>query len=430
MPGRRAEMSARAVFLDRDGVLNRAPLLDGQPMPPASLAEMEILPGVATACRDLARAGFLLVGATNQPDIARGRATRATVDAINAALTEALDLDDIRVCPHDDADGCDCRKPKPGMLLAAARDFDIDLRSSIMVGDRWKDVAAGEAAGCRTVFVDHGYAERRPDNPGLTCAGLDGAVAWIIGGGAERLMAATPDIKTTDLKVKVFADGANVDEMVALLANPLIAGFTTNPTLMRKAGVADYEAFARAALDAITAHPISFEVFADDFDEMARQALRIAAWGDNTYVKIPITNTRGESAVPLIERLAGEGVKVNVTALMTTAQVADVAAVLAGSPPAYVSVFAGRIADTGRDPEPEMREAVDILSAHPQAELIWASPREVYDILRADAVGCPIITVTYDLLKKVDLFGKDLDAFSLETVTMFHDDARAAGYTL
>ncbi len=234
----------------------------------------------------------------------------------------------------------------------------------------------------------------------------------------------------TDLKVKIFADGADVGEMVALAQNPLIAGFTTNPTLMRKAGVANYEAFAKDALAAITTHPISFEVFADEFDEMQRQALKIRDWGENLYVKIPITNTRSESAIPLIRRLAAEGVKVNVTAAMTIEQVRAVAAVMDGAPPAYISVFAGRIADTGRDPEPVMRDAVAAIKRLPQVELIWASPREVYDIKRADAVGCHIITVTYDLLKKLPLFGKDLETFSLETVQMFFDDARAAGYSL
>jgi len=234
----------------------------------------------------------------------------------------------------------------------------------------------------------------------------------------------------SELNVKIFADGADVAEMASAARNPMIRGFTTNPTLMRKAGVADYEAFAKEALAKITEHPISFEVFADDFAEMERQALKINSWGSNLYVKIPITNTQAESAVPLIARLADQGVKVNVTAAMTVDQVKAVAAVLDGSPPAYVSVFAGRVADTGRDPEPVMLEAVKVLADLPQVELIWASPREVYDIVRADKVGCHIITVTYDLLKKADLFGKDLDTFSLETVQMFYNDARSAGYAL
>ncbi len=233
-----------------------------------------------------------------------------------------------------------------------------------------------------------------------------------------------------NLTVKTFADGADVAEMKRLRQNPLVRGFTTNPTLMRKFGISDYEAFARDVLDAIPDLPLSFEVFADEFDEMERQALKIRDWGDNVYIKIPVTNTRGESAVPLLERLAGQGVKVNVTAMMTAAQVETALAVIGDAPAAYVSVFAGRIADTGRDPVPVMSEVLGMLKQTPQIELIWASPREVYDIKRANDIGCHIITVTYDLLHKMALFGKDLDAFSLETVKMFYDDARSAGYRL
>lgn len=236
--------------------------------------------------------------------------------------------------------------------------------------------------------------------------------------------------KRTPLRVKVFADGAEIAAMRSLAQNPLIAGFTTNPTLMRKAGVTDYEAFARAALDAIPDRPISFEVFSDDFGEMESQARRIAGWGANVYVKVPVTNTRAESACALLRRLAAAGVQQNVTALMTLAQVQMVANALAEGPPACISVFAGRIADTGVDPLPLMREAVEVLRPYPNLELIWASPREVLNIYQADAIGCHIITVTSDLLAKLPLAGKDLDAYSLETVAMFHADAQAAGYRL
>lgn len=232
------------------------------------------------------------------------------------------------------------------------------------------------------------------------------------------------------LNIKIFADGADVTEMVRLRGNPAIKGFTTNPTLMRKYGVKDYEAFARQVIEAINDLPLSFEVFADAFDEMERQALLINTWGENVYIKIPITNTKGENAEPLIRRLAGHGVKVNVTAMMTAEQVDSVLGALADSPAAYVSVFAGRVADAGRDPAPIMEQAVALLSEHPHVELIWASPRGVYDIIRADQAGCHIITVTYDLLNKMALFGKDLDEFSLETVKMFYDDAKAAGYRI
>ena len=233
-----------------------------------------------------------------------------------------------------------------------------------------------------------------------------------------------------DLRVKLFADGAERAGILKMYENPLIRGFTTNPTLMRKAGITDYEAFAKDILNAVPDRPISLEVFADEFDEMERQALKISRWGDNVYTKIPVTNTRRESSLDLVCRLARRGVKLNVTALMTLRQVKDVASALAGGPPAYVSMCAGRIADTGRDPVPIMAEAVEILRPHPNIELIWASPRELLNIFQADSVGCHIITATHDLLHKLALVGKDLDDYSLDTVKMFHRDAAQAGFEL
>ncbi|MBI3457759.1 MAG: transaldolase [Candidatus Rokubacteria bacterium] len=233
-----------------------------------------------------------------------------------------------------------------------------------------------------------------------------------------------------DLRVKLFADGADLAGMAALAKHPLIKGFTTNPTLMRKAGVADYRQFARDVLRLIPDRHVSFEVFSDEFAEMERQALEIASWGEHVYVKIPVTNTRGDFSGPLIQRLSASGVKVNVTAVMTPAQVEAVAGCLGEETPACVSVFAGRIADTGRDPVPLMRQAVEILRARPKAELIWASPRELLNILQADAIGCHIITATADILAKLPLIGKDLLAFSLETVQMFRQDALKAGLTM
>ncbi|MDR1297420.1 MAG: transaldolase [Deltaproteobacteria bacterium] len=233
-----------------------------------------------------------------------------------------------------------------------------------------------------------------------------------------------------DLKVKLYADGANKAEMLEMYKNPLIRGFTTNPTLMRKAGVADYQAFAREMIAAIPDLPISFEVFSDEFDEMERQARLIGGWGGNVFVKIPVTNSRGEFSGPLVKSLAAAGVRQNVTALTTPAQVRDVAACLAGGPEAYVSVFAGRIADTGVDPVPQMAESAALLAPHPQLELIWASPRELWNVFQADAVGCHIITATGDILKKLPLVGKDLTEYSLDTVKMFKNDAEAAGYRL
>jgi transaldolase len=232
------------------------------------------------------------------------------------------------------------------------------------------------------------------------------------------------------LTIKLFADGADVGDMTAARTAGIVKGFTTNPTLMRKCGVADYAAFAREALRAVNGMPISFEVFADEFDEMGRQARLIATWGDSVYVKIPITNTRGESSIELIRALSSEGVKLNVTAILTLEQVGMVAEALDPNVPAVVSVFAGRIADTGRDPVPIMIESLKLLAERPRAELLWASPREVFNVYQADACGCHIITITPDLLKKLALGAKSLEEMSLDTVKMFHDDAQSAGFRL
>jgi transaldolase len=234
----------------------------------------------------------------------------------------------------------------------------------------------------------------------------------------------------SQLKIQIFADGAEKQDMLEMYRNPLIKGFTTNPTLMRKAGINDYRSFAKEILQVIPDRPISFEVFADDFSEMERQALEISKWGANVYVKIPVTNTRRETSNGLLRRLAKAGVKVNVTALMTLQQVREVCVSLAEGPAACVSVFAGRIADTGRDPVPMMAAAVELLRPHPNLELIWASPRELLNIFQADAIGCQIITVTNDVLKKLSLVGKDLDEYSLDTVKMFYDDGSKAGFRL
>jgi transaldolase len=233
-----------------------------------------------------------------------------------------------------------------------------------------------------------------------------------------------------DLKVKIFADGADRGSMLELYRNPLIKGFTTNPTLMRNAGITDYEAFARDILKAIPDRPISLEVFSDDFAEMERQAKEIASWGANVNVKIPVTNTQGEPTYTLVQRLSHAGVKLNVTAVFTLEQVRDIVAHLDPKTPAFISVFAGRIADTGRDPIPLMQAAHALVHTLPHAELIWASPRELLNVFHADAAGCDIITVTNDVLAKLANVGKDLAQFSLETVRMFRDDAVKAGFEL
>jgi transaldolase len=233
-----------------------------------------------------------------------------------------------------------------------------------------------------------------------------------------------------DLRVKIFADGADQATMIELSRRPYVRGFTTNPTLMRQAGVSNYAGFAREVLTSITDRPISFEVLADDLEEMERQALEIASWGRNVYVKIPISTTRGESTCQLVRKLSLQGVQVNVTAIMTVWQVEAVAESIAGGAPSFVSVFAGRIADTGRDPLPTMRSSLEVLERCSNAELIWASPRELLNIFQADEIGCHVIATTSDLLKKLNLVGKDLDQYSLDTVQMFFDDAATAGLSL
>jgi transaldolase len=231
------------------------------------------------------------------------------------------------------------------------------------------------------------------------------------------------------LKVKIFADGADAPEMLEMYSKPFIKGLTTNPTLMRKAGISNYRAFAREILAEIRDKPVSFEVVCDEFAEMEGQALEIAGWADNVYVKIPVTNTRGEASYALIRRLASRGVKLNITAIMTRMQVRDVVSALSPEVASFVSVLAGRIADTGVDPVPLMAEAVRMLEARPRAELIWASPREVLNIFHADSIGCHVVTASHDILRKLPLVGYSLDEYSLDTVRMFYRDAVAAGFS-
>jgi transaldolase len=238
-------------------------------------------------------------------------------------------------------------------------------------------------------------------------------------------------VKTlADLRIKIFADGADKSGMLEMYRQPYIKGFTTNPTLMRKAGITDYRAFALDVLAAIPDRPVSFEVFADEEAEMARQARDIAGWGEQVYVKIPVTNSKGHQTFTLARELSSRGIRLNVTAIMTLEQVKSVAVAVAGGAPCLVSVFAGRIADTGRDPVPMMAEAIQILTDAPNAELLWASPREVLNIFQADEIGCHVITATNDILRKLNLLGKDLTEYSRETARMFYDDAFAAGYRL
>ncbi|MHB8487882.1 MAG: transaldolase [Candidatus Dormibacteria bacterium] len=420
------------MFLDRDGVLNDCVVAGGHPYPPRNLGELRIAGGAIEACRQLRRHGLLLVGVSNQPDVARGTLDRETVDAINKEVQQRVGLAALLVCPHDDADNCECRKPLPGLLLLASRMFHIDLRRSVMVGDRWRDVEAGRRAGCATIFVDHDFSEPKPVHSDAVVTGLEEAVPYILSmtgrGVAARGQREESPLK--ELRVEIFADGADRNAIVELARNPVIKGFTTNPTLIRAAGISDFERFARDLVAAVPNMPISFEVFADDFDEMERQALRIAKWGDNVFTKIPVTNTRGAPTEPVVRSLRARGVKLNVTAVFTPDQVRWVSDALGDGPPCFVSVFAGRIADSGCDPLPIMRESLEVMAKHPNQRLIWASPREVLNIIQADAIGCHVITLTVDLLKKLSNVGKGLEQFSLETVRMFHDDAAAAGFSL
>lgn len=236
--------------------------------------------------------------------------------------------------------------------------------------------------------------------------------------------------KIENLSVKLFADGADIDTMKEMSSKPFIKGLTTNPTLMRKSGVHNYRNFAAEVLQVVSNKPISFEVFSDDFEEMKRQALEIASWGSNVNVKIPITNSKGEMTTEIIRELSHEGVKLNVTAIMTTDQVKSVVEATNSDVPVFISVFAGRIADTGRDPIPVMQEALSIMQSQPKSELIWASPRELLNVFQADQIGCHVITATSDILKKLEIVGKDLAEYSLETVRMFRDDALASGYSI
>jgi transaldolase len=315
------------------------------------------------------------------------------------------------------------------MLRVAASEHGIDLAASYMIGDRAVDVKAGQAAGCTTILVDCGHRPALADpESDMVARSLPEAAKLILRReGREGTMTA-PSVES--LRTKVFADGADLQSIRALANNPNVKGFTTNPTLMRAAGVNDYKKFALDVLKIVSNRPVSFEVFADDFATMGAQARKIASWGGNVYVKIPVTNTRGDFAGPLIANLSRAGVKLNVTAVMTLEQVKRVGEALSEKVPAVVSVFAGRIADTGRDPVPHMLEALKILQSRPKAELLWASPRELLNIFQADQIGCHIITVTPDVLKKLALVGKDLDAYSRETVSMFHKDAVAAGYAI
>jgi transaldolase len=428
--------TARLVVLDRDGLLNRLVVHrpGGTPESPHTLAEVQILPGVPEAIKRLTEAGFSLAIASNQPAAAKGEVTAELLEAIHQAVVRAAEsaggrIESSHLCRHRAEDGCTCRKPRPGLLAEAlAANPGASAATSWMVGDRATDVLAGNAVGFKTAWLgftpfpgDEELLKKSGTSPLFRGRDLQHFVDHLL---SDTLSAPT--------SIKLFSDGADLASLLEIAKNPKISGFTTNPTLMRKAGISDYVAFARQVLEHIKDRPISFEVFADDFVEMERQARLIASWAPNVYVKIPVTNTRGESAAPLVRELSVQGrVQLNVTAICTLAQVRTISEALVGGAPAVISVFAGRVADTGRDPVPHMREARAIIDASAApAELLWASPRELLNIVQAEQAGAQIITVPPDMLKKLGLFGKDLGDYSLETVKMFYNDASLAGYSL
>jgi transaldolase len=428
-------MRRRAVFLDRDGVLSVPEFRDGRSFAPRSMDLFRLYPEAAGSVAKLKQAGYIVIVATNQPDVGAGLTEQHVVEEMHAQLRSQVAVDDIEVCYDTQDEATERRKPNPGMLRDAAAKWDLDLEASYMVGDRKSDVEAAVRAGCTPVFIDLDYSEPLPSEQAVTVRTLAEAADWILRREALQThkngtRGARAMTSAADLKIKIFADGADLDGIMEMYKNPLIKGFTTNPTLMRKEGIDDYEAFGRKLLSRVPDRPVSLEVFADDFAEMERQALAIASWGKNVNVKIPITNTKGEFAGPLIRTLSSRGVVLNITAIMTLAQVKAVAEVLDPNTPAIISVFAGRVADTGKDPVPLMLACQQALAERPKAELLWASPRELLNIFQADEIGCQIITVTNDVLAKLKLVGKDLDEYSRETVQMFHRDATASQFKI
>jgi transaldolase len=419
----------RAVFLDRDGVLVVPEMRDGRSYAPRSIGEFSIYPDAAESLARLKAAGYLLVVVTNQPDIGNGLVSVDVVNEMHRMMAQALPIDRIEVCPHSQSEACNCRKPKPQMLVSAARHCEIDLAGSVMIGDRSSDIEAGRAAGCRTVLIELDHPRQmKPGAADYTVRSLAEATDVIL-----SAMPSDPGtaIRAVDeLKVKIFADGADLDGILAMARLSHIKGFTTNPTLMRRAGITNYEDFARRLLEQITQHPVSFEVFADDFPGMIAQARAIASWGKNVNVKVPVMTTKGEFTGFVLRTLAAEGIELNVTAIMTPDQVKAVAEALDDEVPAIVSVFAGRVADTGIDPLPLMRACKAILAVRPKAQLLWASPREVLNIFQADDIGCHIITCTNDMIAKLGLAGKDLLDYSRETVQMFYRDAAASSFSI
>ncbi len=439
------KIGQKAVFLDRDGLLNRLVLnpATGEYEAPHRVEDLEIFPNAAGCLKKLQDAGYLLFLVSNQPDHAKGKTTLEMIKRIHEKFDLLLTSQGVHFtgyyyCYHhpkgiaaEYSGECECRKPKPFFILKAQKEHGLDLAGSWMVGDQDTDIEAGRAAGTRTILVEEPVSEKKrgTSSPDHKTKDLEGAVNIILQKGQKNRGDANMET-VGKIKIKLYADGADLTKMLEAHKEGVVSGFTTNPTLMRKAGVQNYEEFAKAVITAIPDMPISFEVFSDDLAGMEKEARRIASWGKNVYIKIPVTNTKGESTTPLIKKLSHEGLKLNVTAVFTAEQVKAISKALSPATPSVVSVFAGRIADTGRDPEPAMREAAEILRPNQKAELLWASSRELLNIMQAESCGCHIITVTQDILKKVRMVGKDLTELSLDTVKMFYSDAQAAGYRI
>lgn len=433
-------MSRPLILLDRDGVLNKMVIEPehGVADSPLHPSQVVLMAGVAEALARLTEAGYGLVVVSNQPAAAKGKTSRENLEAVHArviaqACARGARILGSHVCWHRAEDDCSCRKPAVGLLQAALQAHPEHARAGAwMVGDGLTDVQAGRTLGLHTAFIGKMFC--------AACKQLDDTVgpadhiAPHLPAFVDHLLgtAATPvGPLASALRVRVFADGADLVTLRRRAADPRIAGFTTNPSLARKAGVNGYERFAREALAVAEGRPLSIEVVADDADTIAAQARRIHGWGDNAYVKIPVTTSRGEPLWPLAGRLSQEGVKINLTALLPLWQVAQAAEVFRGGAPSIVSVLAGRVADAGIDPVGHMRAARAICrAADPAIELLWASPREVYNVVQADHIGVDIITLTDDLLCKLHLLGGDLDAVSLDTVRGLKADADLGGLLL
>jgi len=430
----------KAIFLDRDGVINRL-IYNPDNLEyesPHSEKDIELYPGTLPALKQLKDMGYLLFIVSNQPSFAKGKASLEAIQAIHKKIHKQLldfgvEFTEYFYCYHhpngivaEYSYDCQCRKPKPYFLLQAKDKYCLNMADSWMIGDCDLDIQCGLSAGVKTIAISEEKSkQRRGSMKAHFCTNNLMEAVEVIFKQEKRMRR-----PLEGLKIKIFADGADISAMKRAYQEGIVKGFTTNPVLMRKANIIDYEKFAREALREIPDLPISFEVLSDDFSSMEREARKISGWGRNVNVKIPITNTKGESSIPLIHKLSLDGLFLNITAILTVEQMKEVAEAISPRARTIVSVFAGRIADTGRNPIPYIKKGIELLKANPQAELLWASCRELLNIFQAQMCGCHIITVTDDILNKISLIGKDLDLLSLETVDLFHKNAQSGGYKI